>query len=135
LKNPFKFESSLRKVMTPYGFDNEPFAHVILPKPVFRYSVLFRQSYLAKLELKAETLGSNHELSRSKKMRDYVLNNTNSKNFGQKMYEYERSIPHAYSPGFLFKPIKLGLEDHPKIMQGLFNGNTSDYHIRKDLLK
>ena len=131
LRNPLGFGSNLRKVMTPYGFDNVPFAHIVMPKPVFRYSVMFRKSYLAKLDAKAEVMGRDTEGKR----REYALKSTNSRNFGQKMYEYERQIVHAYSPGFLFKPIRLGLQDHPKIMQDLLRKRIDDYYIRERLFR
>lgn len=130
LKNPLRFGSNLREIMTPYGFDNVPFTHVVMPKPVFRYSVMFRKSYLAKLDAKAEAMGRDTEARRRK----YALNGTNNRNFGQKMYDYERRIAHAYSPGFLFKPIRLRLSEHPKIMHDLLSGNARDYYIRKRLL-
>lgn len=134
-KNPFTFELNLKKVMTPYGFGNEPFSHVILPMPIFRYGTMFKKSYLAKLEAHAKLNSYKNSLSNRDKMAKYVIENTNNSNFGQKMYEYSRQDPPPYSSAFLFKPIKLDIKQHPKIMQGLLAKNNDDYYIRKELLK
>lgn len=135
LKNPRTFETSLKTVMTPYGFDNEPFAHVMLPKPAFRYGSMFRKSLLEKMKVRRALNAYSDSTKSINKLTDYVIRETNSRNFGQKLYELTKKEPPPYSSAFLYEPIRMEIGDHPRIMQGLLKQNPDSYYIRKELLK
>lgn len=131
--NPFKSKDALAQIFSSYGFVYGPYMHAILPQPIYRYSGLYRNDLIKKMEQHAEKIKYKNFENIHSDIAKILKEKSNSQNFGQiwidNLYKNWNPPPTCLEP-----PRTISLNEHPKIMQELLEGNKKEYIIRKKLL-